>query len=106
VEHKISSAVEFFNASEHPRTVAGIARSLGIPEASVLPTEQPSAVHLILAWELCWYRYDVDLADGPGGVRVAAQGYELEELTPEEQTANAAVDDKGVLVLAAGSGDR
>ena len=33
-EHKVSSAVELFNASEHPRTVAGIARSLGLPGAA------------------------------------------------------------------------
>ncbi len=101
-ELKAARAVELFNASEHPRTVSGVARSLGMPTVAVLPTGQGSVVAIVVAWELCWYRYDVDLADGPDGVRVAAQGYELEELTPEEQTANAAVDDKGVLVLAAG----
>jgi hypothetical protein len=99
VEHKISSAVELFNASEHPKTVAGIARSLGIPEASVLPTEQPSAVHLILAWELCWYRYEVDLSDEVPSVRVSGQGYELDELAPGEQCGNARADERGTLTL-------
>jgi len=101
-ELKASRAIELFNASEHPRTVSGVARSLGLPTVAVLPTGQGSVVAIVVAWELCWYRYDVDLADGPGGVRVAGQGYELDELTPEEQTANAATDDHGVLVLASG----
>lgn len=100
-ELKAARAVELFNASEHPRTVAGVARSLGMPTVAVLPTGQGSVVTIVAAWELCWYRYDVDLADGPGGVRVAAQGYELEELAPQEQAPNAAVGENGVLVLAA-----
>jgi hypothetical protein len=101
-ELKAARAVELFNASEHPRTVAGVARSLGMPTVAVLPTGDGSMVAIVVAWELCWYRYDVDLADDPGGVRVAAQGYELEELTPEEQAPNAACREDGVLVLAAG----
>jgi hypothetical protein len=98
VEHKISSAVDLFNASEHPKTVAGIARSLGIPEASVLPAEH-SAVHLILAWELCWYRYEVDLSDEVPTVRVSGQGYELDELAPGERCGNVTAGERGTLTL-------
>jgi hypothetical protein len=102
VEHKISSAVGFFNSSEHPRTVAGIARSLGLPEVSVAPAaERPSAVNIVLAWELCWYRYEVDLSDEVPSVRVAGQGYELDELSPEERHCNAVADDRGTLDLSA-----
>jgi hypothetical protein len=98
IEHKISSAVDLFNNSEHPRTVAGIARSLGIPEVSVLPAaELPSVVNVVIAWELCWYRYEVDLSDEVPTVRVAAQGYELDELAPEERHYNASADDRGRL---------
>ncbi len=99
-ELKAARAVELFNASEHPRTVAGVARSLGMPTVAVLPSGHGGVVKIVVAWELCWYRYDVDLADGAAGVRVAAQGYELSELATEEQTANAAVDENGELVLA------
>jgi hypothetical protein len=100
IEHKISSAVDLFNNSEHPRTVAGIARSLGIPEVSVLPAaEFPSVVNLVVAWELCWYRYEVDLSDEVPSVRVAAQGYELDELAPEERRCNAIADERGKLSL-------
>ena len=98
-ELKAVRAVELFNVSEHPRTVAGVARSLGTPSVAVLPSGNGSVVAIVVAWELCWYRYDVDLAEGTAGVRVAAQGYELSELAPEEQTANAAAQENGVLVL-------
>ena len=100
IEHKISSAVDLFNSSEHPRTVAGIARSLGLPEVSVLPAaELPSVVNVVIAWELCWYRYEVDLSDEVPSLRVAAQGYELDELAPEERRQNATADDGGHLSL-------
>ena len=35
----MARALELFNASEHPRTVAGVARSLGLPGVAVLPVE-------------------------------------------------------------------
>jgi hypothetical protein len=100
VEHKIASAVYAFNASEHPRTVAGVARSLGLPTVAVAPSDaHPGLVNVVVSWELCWYRYEVDLADERPTVRVADQGYELDELTPEEQRANAVADDNGALSL-------
>ena len=100
VEHKISTAIEVFNGSEHPKTVAGIARSLGLPEASVLPVAgTPSGVNVVVAWELCWYRYEVDLSDDDPIMQKAGQGYELSELAPEERCVNAAVDDRGRLAL-------
>jgi hypothetical protein len=99
-ELKAGRAVDLFNASEHPRTVAGVARSLGLPTVTVRPNDEPSLVTIVVAWELCWYRYDIDLADGAGGVRVAGQGYELAELAAEDQAANAAADEHGALALA------
>ena len=80
--------------------MAGIARSLGLPEVSVLPAaELPSVVNVVIAWELCWYRYEVDLSDEVPSLRVAAQGYELDELAPEERRQNATADDGGHLSL-------
>jgi len=102
IEHKISSAIGLFNSSEHPRTVAGIARSLGIPDVSVLPAaELPSMVNVVVAWELCWYRYELDLSDEVPSVRVAGQGHELDELAPEERRGNAVADERGMLSLEA-----
>jgi hypothetical protein len=100
LEHKIASAVSLFNASEHPRTVAGIGRSLGIPEVSAHPSAaQPSLVNVIIAWELCWYRYEVDLSEEVPTVRVVGQGYELDELTTEERQINAIADEQGTVTL-------
>lgn len=101
-EQKIAGAVELFNRSEHPRTVSGVARSLGPPTVSVLPVQTyPSIVHVVVAWELCWYRYEVDLAGDDQSVRVSAQGAELQELPPEELEANATCDDRGLLAARA-----
>jgi hypothetical protein len=100
VEHKIASAIEAFNASDHARTIAGVARSLGSPSVSVRPIEgRPSIVSVVAAWELCWYRYEVDLSDDRSGVRLAAQGAELAELAQEEQEGNATADADGLLAL-------
>ncbi|MGH2886751.1 MAG: hypothetical protein ACRDPA_29345 [Solirubrobacteraceae bacterium] len=97
-EQKIASAIEVFNNSEHRRTVAGVARSLGIPDVSIHPNmEHSSLVDIVASWELCWYRYQVDLSDEVPGLRVAAQGYELEELTPQERESNASYDEHGAL---------
>jgi hypothetical protein len=95
---KIASAIEVFNSSEHRRTVAGVARSLGAPDVSIHPNEDHSSlVDIVVSWELCWYRYEVDLSDDQPAVRVAAQGYELDELTPREREPNASYDQHGAL---------
>jgi len=97
-EQKMASAIQVFNNSEHRRTVAGVARSLGAPDISINPNlEYPSLVHIVASWELCWYRYEIDLSDEVPVVRVAAQGYELDELTPQERQSNASYDEHGAL---------
>lgn len=101
-EHRIASAVELFNGSEHRRTIAGVARSLGAPTVSVRPAEDGlSLVNVVASWELCWYRYEVDLSEEVPTVRLTAQGYELDELAAEERTPNAVADDRGSLSLSA-----
>jgi hypothetical protein len=99
-EQKIASAIDLFNSSEHRRTIAGVARSLGEPSVTVIPSgERASLVNVIVAWELCWYRYEVDLSDDQPSVRVAGQGYELTELDEHERLPNATADEHGSLVL-------
>jgi hypothetical protein len=100
IEHKISSAVSLFNDSEHPRTVAGIGRSLGLADVSVHPSDaNGSIVNVVVSWELCWYRYEMDLSDEVPTVRVAGQGYELSELSEIERQNNAVADERGRLEL-------
>ena len=101
-EQKIIAAAALFNDSEHPRTVSGVARSLGAPGVWIGPQPESSSGMLItVCWELCWYRYEVDLSDEVPSVRSAGQGYELSELPPEELQVNAAADELGRLLLEA-----
>jgi hypothetical protein len=93
-------AVELFNRSEHRRTVSGVARSLGRPAVNVSPVPgRPSLVSIVISWELCWYRYEVDLSDDGTSVRVAAQGYELDALDERERQPNAVADEFGQVTL-------
>lgn len=100
-ELKMERAIDVFNHSEHPRRVAGVARSLGIPEVSVKTSEhEPSVVSIFVMWELSWYRYEVDLSDEAGGARQVAQGAELDELEEAARVVNATADERGRVGLA------
>ena len=95
-------AVAVFNASEFPRRIAGVARSLGAPEVSVASAEHlDSVVRIVVAWELSWYRYEVDLSEPGAAAAVIDQGTELSELAREERLGNAAADEAGMLSLRA-----
>lgn len=99
---KVERALELFNASDHPRTVGGVARSLGAPAVCARPAgDRPSVVTITVVWELSWYRFEVDLSDEAGGVRRTGQGAEVSDLAPEETVANVAADERGHLALAA-----
>lgn len=101
-ELKMQRAIDLFNLSEFPRTVAGVARSLGAPQVCVRPlSERPSVVTITVMWELSWYRFEVDLSDEAGGLRREASGYELDELDEGETTSNAVADPGGSLSLRA-----
>jgi hypothetical protein len=103
---KIDRALDLYNRSEHPRTIAGIARSLGAPHASALTSGSSAAeVVLTLAWELSWYQFTIDLSDPREPVQVRAQGQELAELDDEARSWNLEVDPEGRLSPPAGDSD-
>lgn len=96
----VERALAVFNVGEHPRRLAGVARALGAP--TVRATRLQSAnVAIVVAWELCWYRYEIDPEDELRGAWLAAEGMELEELPEEERISNAVVDERGALALLA-----
>jgi hypothetical protein len=95
---QLARATELFNASEHPKMIAGVIRSLGAPYVHVGPLHDEVVVEVLVAWELCWYRFDADLEGDI--VHKHAQGYELTELGGELPEANAAADPDGRLALA------
>ncbi|HZO59051.1 MAG TPA: hypothetical protein VFB51_05125 [Solirubrobacterales bacterium] len=104
---KIGRALELFNASEHPRTVAGLARTLGEPHAgAATSTASAAEVVLTVAWELSWYQFNVDLSDGREPVRLRGQGQELSELPGEAQNWNCEMAPDGTITLAAESDEQ
>ncbi|MHB8233877.1 MAG: hypothetical protein ACYDHT_04415 [Solirubrobacteraceae bacterium] len=97
----LHEALAVFNAGEYPRRVASLTRSLGEPEVSVRAGEAvASSIVIVIAWELCWYTYEVNLDDMQGAqAQAIAQGTELSELGPQDRLANAAADARGALAL-------
>jgi hypothetical protein len=99
-EAKIERALDLFNGSEHQRTVAGLARTLGPAWVAVVPElDQPSSVTVVVAWELSWYRFRIDLADAQDPVALLANGEEIEQIDEELRDWNATVDANGQIVL-------
>ena len=97
-EVKIERSLELFNASDHPRTISGIARTLGPPWVHASPdTDAPSMVTIVVAWELSWYRYRVDLGDADEPILLVEKGDELSELEEPLREWNALADDDGRL---------
>jgi hypothetical protein len=98
-EVKVERALELFNGSSHQRTVAGLARTLGPPWVSALPDpNQASAVSVLVAWELSWYRYRVDLGDEADPVMMLDKGEELDQIEEEFRAWNAGLDQDGRVV--------
>ena len=105
-EVKVERALELFNGSGHQRTVAGLARTLGQPFVSALPDPaQASAVSVLVAWELSWYRYRVDLGDEADPVMMLDKGEELDQIDESLRAWNAALDTDGRLVAGTGATD-
>lgn len=99
-EVKIDRALELFNGSGHQRTIAGLARTLGPAWVSARPDPaQASAVSLLVAWELAWYRYRIDLGDEGDPVEMLDKGEELAQIDESLQVWNAALDGSGRVVV-------
>ena len=73
-------AADLFNESAFRRTIAGIAKSLGEPKASILPLSGTNGeVILTVAWDISWYQYRVS-PDSAQPVRLAERGHDPHEL--------------------------
>jgi hypothetical protein len=93
---KVDRALELFNGSGHQRTVAGLARTLGAPFVSAWPDPaQGSQVTLVVAWDLSWYRYRVDLGDEGDPVMMLDKGEEIEQIDEGLRDWNAHLDATG-----------
>jgi hypothetical protein len=95
-EGKVERALDLFNGSDDQRTIAGLARTLGPPFVSVLPdADQQSQVSLVVAWELSWYRYRVDLGDEGDPVMMLEKGDEIDQIEDALREWNATLDPTG-----------
>ena len=93
---KVERALDLFNGSTHQRTIAGLARTLGNPYVSAQPdTAQGSQVSVVVAWELSWYRYRVDLGDEADPVMMLDKGEEIEQIEEGLREWNARLDADG-----------
>ena len=105
-EVKVERALELFNGSGHQRTVAGLARTLGSPWVTALPDENhSSAVTVLVAWELSWYRYRVDLGDEADPVMMLDKGEEIDQIDESLRSWNAALDPDGRVVAGPAKND-
>jgi hypothetical protein len=97
-EKAMVEAAELFNSSAFRRTVAGIAKSLGEPKASVVPLSGVNAeVVVTVAWDISWYQYRVTPESGQP-VRLAERGHDPRELESMFTSWNAKLTAEGRLV--------
>jgi hypothetical protein len=91
-------AADLFNASSSRRTIAGIAKSLGPPKASIVPLSGVNTeVVITVAWDISWYQYRVTV-DSAQPVRLEERGLELSEVDRKFQVWNASLDRHGRLM--------
>lgn len=96
-ERLARTALEFFNAGDQPRKIAGLSRSLGEPRVHAEADLDSACVEVVVAWELSWYRWEVT---PDGRVRQVGRGSEIEELPEGDRVWNAAASEDGRLRLA------
>jgi hypothetical protein len=94
----VAAGLELFNESFHPRTVSGIARTLGDPRVSVVMRSHREVV-VTVAWDLSWYQYRVDML-GPQPVTLQHRGEDVGEIDSRFRDWNAQADEDGTLALA------
>lgn len=87
VSGKVDAAIDIFNDSRQRRMVEGLTRSLGEPKISVTASTDSNRVDVVVAWELSWYHYGVELESK--GLSEQGKGSEVEEIAPELQGWNA-----------------
>ncbi len=97
-ELAVVEAADLFNGSPYRRTIGGVGRSLGAPNASIVPLSGVNAELVItVAWDISWYQYRVT-PDSAQPVRLIERGHELDELDERYKHWNARVEDDGRLV--------
>jgi hypothetical protein len=97
-EIALVEAAELFNATQFRRTIAGVGKALGEPQASITPLSGVNAeMVLTFAWDISWYQYRVS-PESSQPVRVAERGQDIADLDKSYQHWNATVTEDGRLI--------
>jgi hypothetical protein len=104
---ELAAALDLFNQTAETQRIAGVARTLGAPVLTIRPappeglgaSAHPERFILTAAWEISWYRWELDLAAAALQAKLLASGHDPEELPAEELTGNCAADERGRLML-------
>jgi hypothetical protein len=97
-EIALVEAAELFNATQFRRTIAGVAKALGEPLASITPLSGVnSEMVLTFAWDISWYQYRVS-PESSQPVRVAERGQDIADLDDSFQHWNATVTEDGRMI--------
>ena len=97
-ELAIVEAADLFNTSQFRRTIHGVARSLGDPQASIVPLSGVSGeMAITVAWEISWYQYRVS-PESAQPVRLAERGHDLGEIEAKFREWNAKLAEDGRLM--------
>ena len=97
-EMALVEAAELFNATQFRRTIAGVAKALGEPLASITALSGVnSEMVLTFAWDISWYQYRVS-PESAQPVRVAERGQDIADLELSYQHWNATVTEDGRLI--------
>jgi hypothetical protein len=99
-EIALVEAAELFNATQFRRTIAGVAKALGEPQASISTLSGVnSEMVLTFAWDISWYQYRVS-PESSQPVRVADRGHDIADLDASYQHWNATVTEDGRVIPA------
>jgi hypothetical protein len=97
-EIALVEAADLFNTSQFRRTVAGVAKSLGPPQASIVPLSGVTGELVVtFAWDISWYQYRVS-PEGSQPVRMAERGQDMDDLEPAFVEWNAMLTEDGRVV--------
>jgi predicted RNA-binding Zn-ribbon protein involved in translation (DUF1610 family) len=97
-ELALVDAADLFNASQHRRTIGGVAKSLGEPQASIVQLSGVNGELVVtVAWDISWYQYRVT-PESAQPVRLAERGHEVYEIDDRYRGWNARVEHDGRLV--------
>lgn len=99
-ELALVEAADLFNQSVFGRTIAGVAKSLGDPNVSIVQLSGVNAESLLtFAWEITWYQYRIS-PEAAQPVRIEDRGQDVTDLSTTFTGWNARFDDDGRVVPA------